>query len=335
VTPASPDPAVAAEQVTVDEAEHVRVLLEGRRLFGTATVRAVLRVRPNPYGSRSSTLIVDVVTSDGDREGLLVKVGPVGERNPVGTPWGLGYEAVVYEGILTQISSLASPYLGHLVDAEQVWLVLRWVNDALPVTKAPYPSGIRSAAAWLGRFHREASALLDQPMARQLTRYPDIVTAWTERASANLVPLLSAGSSVLCALQDAVPAARSLLGEEQTLAHGDLYPANVLITGADVVAIDWEWAGIGAGELDLAALVERWPPATQVACASDYRRARWPAGDGQGFGARFAASRLFFALRWLGGNSIRSGDPEAEHYLGQLVEAVRELAPGRCRVALP
>jgi aminoglycoside phosphotransferase (APT) family kinase protein len=234
----------------------------------------------------------------------------------------------VYCGPLADIPSFASPFLGYAVDGERFWLVLRWIDDALSVAKSPHPSGIRSAATWLGRFHDEASACLDRTDPRGLNRYGRGVVAWAELARANLGPVLGDESPLLCALRAAAPEAQSLLGTHPTLVHGDLYPANVLTTRSAVIPIDWEWAGIGAGELDLAALVDGWPESTVAACASDYRRVRQPPAGRRGFAERFSAARLFLAIRWLAGHPVRLGDPGTDHYLGHVREALHSLGFG-------
>lgn len=315
-----------ADRRVAEAEEHVRYLLEGWCPPGMGVVESVRRVRTNPYASRTSSVIVDVLTSEHRTERLLLKPGQVGERTRIGSPWGAGYEAAVYRAPLADIPSFASPFVGEFADGDRSWLVLRWIDDALPVAKSPHPSGIRSAATWLGRFHDEASACLDRTDPRELNQYWDgVVVAWAELASANLGPVLGDESPVLSALPAAALEAQSLLGTHQTLVHGDLYPANVLTTRSAVIPVDWEWAGIGAGELDLAALMDAWPASTVAACADDYRRTRWPAGGVQGSPERFSAAKLFLAVRWLGGHPVRLGDPRTDHYLGHVGEALHSL----------
>lgn len=313
----------------VDADDHIRCLLDGWCMPGVGVVGSVPHVRTNPYASRTSSFIVDVLTTDGSAARLLLKPGRVAERTRTGSPWGAGYEGAVYRGSLAEIACFTSPFVGELIDGDRSWLVLRWIDDARSVAKSPHPSAIRSAAAWLGRFHDEASACVDRAVPRQLNRYRDgMVVAWATLALANLIPVLSDESPVLSALPAGALAAQALLGTDQTLVHGDLYPANVLSTGSAVIPVDWEWAGIGAGELDLAALVDGWPAATVAASISDYRHTRWPPGGGQGFAERFAAAKLFLAVRWLGGHPVRRGDPASEYYLGRVEEALHSMGFG-------
>jgi hypothetical protein len=313
------------------EHEHVPdvpSLLVGWTPANMDAVDSVVDVWPNPYRSRTRSVVVDVTTMHGSAKRLLLKYGRIGEQNRVGVPWGTPYEAVAYGGPLADIPSYDSPFLGELVDAEQSCLVLRWLDDAMSVAKAPYPSGIRSAAAWLGLFHREAAARLNLAHSAGLTRYREgVVVAWADLARANLRSILESSSPVMEAIEAVAPIAQALLGADETLVHGDLYPENVLTTQSGVIPVDWEWAGIAAGELDFAALVDGWPESTVSACAVDYRRSRWPSGGGQDFAACLEAARLFLAVRWLGGHSLTTRQPKVNHYLGIVERAVASLGP--------
>jgi Phosphotransferase enzyme family len=328
MTPSPPEKTSRSAGLVAD-LEYVRYLLEGWQSPGMGVVKSVVLVQDNAYASRTSSQIVDVLTSDGRPERLLLKAGSVGERTRAGSPWGVDYEAAMYSGPLAHIRRFASPFLGHLVDDGRLWLVLRWINDALSVAKSPHPSGIRAAATWLGGFHDEASVLLDLSGPQELNCYGHgIVVAWADLASANLGQTFTDELPVLRPLVKAAPEAQALLGTHQTLVHGDLYPANVLITGSAVIPVDWEWAGLGAGELDVAALVDGWPDSTTSACIADYQRTRWPSGGAQGFAERLAAARLFLAVRWLGGHPLHADDPATDYHVRRLGEALHSLGFG-------
>ena len=58
-------------------------------------------------------------------------------------------------------------------------------------------------------------------------------------------------------------------------------------------------AAFGAGEIDLAALTDRWPGELVTACQDAYARARWTDPAPPGLTGRLAAARLFLDLRWL------------------------------------
>jgi hypothetical protein len=57
-----------------------------------------------------------------------------------------------------------------------------------------------------------------------------------------------------------------------------------------IYPVDWESAAVAAGEIDLAALTEGWPPGFVEQCELEYQRARWPEGPPTGFERRLAAA---------------------------------------------
>lgn len=56
------------------------------------------------------------------------------------------------------------------------------------------------------------------------------------------------------------------------------FSKNVVCQGPTVRPIDWEAAGAGAGELDLATVTTGWPARVTTQAEQDYCRARWPDG---------------------------------------------------------
>lgn len=301
----------------------IRDALEGWAPRGGNAVEGVIAVRENPYASRASSFVVDVATRDHQSHRLLVKRGRSGERTRTGHPWGVTYETGVYEGPLAGVTCYDSPFLGSLHRGASVWLVLRWLGDTHPVSRAPHPAGIRSAASWLGLFHRQASEVVAQTPPEGLNPYGGgVVLAWAEQAAAVLASSGDrAGSDHV---KEVAELAQTALGTAVTLVHGDFYPPNVLVSGSAVIPVDWEWAGIGAGEIDLAALIEGWG-ATAGVCIDDYRRARWPEGDDGRFWQRFDAGRFYLAARWLGGNPDRLPSRRATVRLDALRATVRAL----------
>jgi aminoglycoside phosphotransferase (APT) family kinase protein len=89
-----------------------------------------------------------------------------------------------------------------------------------------------------------------------------------------------------------------------TLVHGDFYPSNIVVAGERIAVVDWELAGIGAGELDLAALAAgKWDDAHRRDLARAYHREATELGQTEPFAAlmrRFTLASVHLALRWLG-----------------------------------
>ena len=51
----------------------------------------------------------------------------------------------------------------------------------------------------------------------------------------------------------------ALASDRDVLCHNDLHPGNILQSGNGLVAIDWEYAGMGSAYFDLAAALDNWP----------------------------------------------------------------------------
>jgi aminoglycoside phosphotransferase (APT) family kinase protein len=113
------------------------------------------------------------------------------------------------------------------------------------------------------------------------------------------------------------------------LLHGELYPSNVLVLrdGAPVV-VDWESAGTGAGEIDLATLLMgRWSERLRRRAQAAYAAARWPSGPTYDHERAFAAASAY-ALLQLVARAARHPDRPAppQWVYPQLHAAVERLA---------
>jgi aminoglycoside phosphotransferase (APT) family kinase protein len=301
-------------------------LLVGRRLGDVGLVQSAQSARPNPWASRNASVLMDLRTSAVGTITIVMKGGSRSERTRTGQPWGPAYEADVYRAMPAASSTYCSPFLATIESGDVVWLVLRWIDGALPLNKAPYPAAITSAASWLGGFHREAESLIGSTDRPPLIAYGNgPVVRWIELARQAVLrdlpdhlPLLND----VAAVSDVLAA---LLADAPTLVHGDLYPSNMLVLGQNSIPIDWEWAGVGAGELDVAALTDGWSSQTAEECLNRYRTARWPLGEPDRVEQRIAAARIFLAVRWLGGHPLASGGRMMAHQLKQLRDGLSAL----------
>src|SRR5262249_45552021 len=142
----------------------------------------------------------------------------------------------------------------------------------------------RAAATWAAALHGRFASR--PPSPSRLIRYD-------HRSYRNWFVLARRNHPGAAALDKAVRvAARRLDALPRTLIHGQLYASNVLVAGARVAVVDWETAGVGAGVLDLAALVAGWDPASRDALVDAYDPNTDPLD--------LAAAELMLALRWLG-----------------------------------
>jgi aminoglycoside phosphotransferase (APT) family kinase protein len=157
------------------------------------------------------------------------------------------------------------------------------------------------AAGWLGRFHAEHELRWDVARDSTLKLYDvEYYQGWARRTA------LIAGSPavalpwIVVVCDRAVQTLAVLQGGGQTLIHGEFYPGNVLVRSGVIYPVDWESAAVGAGEVDVAALIEHWPDEIASQCKEAYVAARYPRGEPTDFEQRLRAARLYLHLRWLG-----------------------------------
>ena len=129
--------------------------------------------------------------------------------------------------------------------------------------------------------------------------------------------------------------ARALADLPQTLIHGEMYPANVLVVeggeSLGVYPVDWEMAAIGPGVIDLAALVAGWEEGHAASAASAYVEGLGgDGGPGSGDAGEIAddvlRGRLHLALQWLGWAEGWTPPPEhANDWLGEALTVAGKL----------
>lgn len=175
---------------------------------------------------------------------------------------------------------------------DRYWLVLEKVAgvELYQHGLAEWPAVLR----WLARCH-DHFAHLDG--GEHLARYDrDFFALWPRRAGVGL-----SGYEAVIDRLAAMPT---------TLVHGDLYPSNVLVSGARICAVDWELAGVGPGVLDVAAITAGLDEDDARGLAEEYRRALTAPPDREGFEHDLACARLHLALQWLGWSGEWRPPPE-------------------------
>jgi aminoglycoside phosphotransferase (APT) family kinase protein len=121
-------------------------------------------------------------------------------------------------------------------------LAVSYVEGMTPGDRDPdRERALRLASRWFGSFHG------------------DHYLSWAHRTSALAGDLHDSYPWLGAACRGYERLVEHLVTAAPTVVHGDYYLDNVLIGGGRVVPVDWEWAAIGAGEIDLAALTFRWP----------------------------------------------------------------------------
>jgi hypothetical protein len=264
---------------------------------------AVLGRKWNPY---SATFASEVITCRLDDRVLTLfcKYGPDCHVGPDGRR-GVPHEADVYREVLHPAGHGTARFYGsHRDDAgRQHWLVIEHLEQAEHAHRLPSPdAGLVAAAGWIGMFHGLTEEGADGPSPSVLPRYDRGHYAKWPRRTSTLAGELHRHYPWLAAACQGFEehVVEDLLTAPHSAIHGDYYPDNVLVSEDRICPVDWEWAALAPGEIDLAALTFRWPPEVVAACESAYRQARWPGGQPPEHGRRLAAARLYLCLRYMG-----------------------------------
>jgi hypothetical protein len=291
---------------------------------------APMRIRerlPWIYQSTAAAEILECVLASGAEWRVLWKHGVSAARDPADSRRGVAYETQVYEHILAPGGYGPPRFLGAAQDSatDEDWLFAEFVSAGVRLSAFPLEVA-RSAAGWLGQFHRAFEHSPIAPRATFLRRYDEAwYRDWVVRAAAVLerdgrrTPDLDA---VIDGCRDRLP---RLLETPTTLIHGEFYPDNILVDRAAIRPVDWESAAVAAGEIDLATLTEGWSSADEAVLVDRYRATRWEGREPGGFEERYQAARAYSACRRLGD---RVGwTAEADRYLAQLLDAAARLGP--------
>ena len=76
--------------------------------------------------------------------------------------------------------------------------------------------------------------------------------------------------------------------------------------------------GLGAGELDLASLIDNWPAAICEVALDIYAETRWGNAEQPGFRDRIELARVYQDLRWLGDRRERTAAPNEQRRFASL-----------------
>jgi hypothetical protein len=204
-------------------------------------------------------------------------------------------ERGVYERALPRLPRCAPGLFGALAEPGACWLFLEDAGDE----RVEGPGARERLSEWAARFHTEAQALADgvalpgegpdrhrarlraaRDALRAHVGHPELTAAdrWVVRGIAATLERLDAGWERVEALCARMP---------RTLVHGDLGASNLRLRrapgGGEVLALDWETAGVGPPAVDLfgvdpeayaAGVAHAWPWVTAEEVASWQRCGR-------------------------------------------------------------
>jgi aminoglycoside phosphotransferase (APT) family kinase protein len=247
---------------------------------------------------------------------------------------GTGRELAVYRHILAG-AGLATPTLiGGWSGPSRGVLVLERVPGT-PLTEVGDFGAWEGAARWLARMHATFAAtppsIAAFGTAASLARYD-----WDRLDAAGTRGLARAAEHGLgsCGARAALARAHeqglgTLTSTTSTLVHGDFYPSNIMVAGERIAVLDWELAGTGPAELDLAALLAGgWGDEQRAALAmAYYEEAVAARGVTEPLAAllwRVALASVHLALRWLGSES--GWKAPDEHHRDWFADALAALA---------
>ena len=272
-----------------------------------------LRIVDRRASRLGGTFPAEIVTcrlADGEELRLFCKLSGATARDDHGHRRGVHYEAQVYRALLATLDLPTAVYYGARIGGGRAMIVLGFVEDGEPVAKSLDAMAMPNAAEWAGRVAASTARSAARRELGFMTRYDAaFYRGWVERAASfstgleqrfRWLPPLCARADDFISILRAAP---------QTVVHGEYYPANILAAGGRVYPVDWESAAFAPGEIDLAALTERWPDGVVAACEAAYVAARWPTGPPAGFRDVLAAARLYLQFRWLGEHRDWTHDP--------------------------
>jgi hypothetical protein len=192
--------------------------------------------------------------------------------------------------------------------AGQGWILLEKV-PGIELAQSGELEDWRRAARWLARLHTTFAGT--PPSSRLLLDHDAAYyRLWPQRAAARAPEV-----SWIAARYE--PVIERLVALPRTLIHGEFYASNILVAGERVAPVDWEMAAVGAGLLDLAALVTGWTGEERAAILAAY-----PGVDD----LAMAACRLHLALQWLGWSTDWTPPPaQAYDWLGEVRETAERL----------
>jgi hypothetical protein len=298
---------------------------------GLGAGSAIVAREPNVLTSRFASEVITCRDARGAIHRLLCKCGPTAAGSGHGHRGGVAYEGAVYRHALQPVG-MGTPRLWAVHDDREqgvTWLVIEYFDGA---ERANWdPAAILPAARWLARFHATMERRVDARELAFLSRYDERYFApWATRADRLVGETAERRFAWWPRLSERYCEYVELLLEAPTtVIHGEFYPSNVLRVGDAIRPVDWESAAVGAGEIDLASLVEGWPEELVRECVENYRVIRWPQAAPASFERTLDAARVYLALRWLGDESVPTNNKnskrrEEAHY-DELGRAARRL----------
>lgn len=263
----------------------------------------ILNREPNSLASTFPSEIITCQLSGGRQLKILCKYAVGRINNTHGHQNGLSYEADVYRYLLQSLPISSPALLGVYLNQvhDELWLILEYFDNSSLVKDYPELDAMQAAANWLARFHRFGESLLSRNAPTFLNSYNvEYYLGWAERTSHFAGDLHQQFPWLARICNRYRQIITTFFESPSVIIHGEYYTNNIIFSEGKIYPIDWESAAVASGEIDLASLIENWPPDFENKAIDEYLRIRWPDGPPADFYNRLDTAKLYWHFRWLG-----------------------------------
>ncbi|MFC0774402.1 phosphotransferase family protein [Terrimonas alba] len=259
----------------------------------------MVRRKKFDYHSTSPAEIITCSLDNGQLIHLFCKYAGNHTQFSNGHRGGVEYETKVYQKVLNRLSLSSPRFYGAYKEKNKSCLVIQYLKGSKLLKDDHDPNHFASAAAWIGNLHRIYASNPPSYIKIYDKAYYSI---WLDSVEKIAHALHSKYPWLTGVCEWFKENMHSLLSSPQTFIHGEYYTKNILVRRGNIYPIDWESAAIGAGEIDLASLIEGWDYKRQRTAVKKYISARWPEGNfcEQEFRQRLLMAKIYFFLRWTG-----------------------------------
>lgn len=283
------DPDVGADaDGGVDAADVVREVLASEG-YGVAGL-TVLEHHRDPY---AGDLHAELLTCEIGSERLRLHCArhPAGPAGRQAEPYAVHVHRRVLDGSDLPTLRLVGTHREPATGA--VWVVTERPHESWRLSEIATADAMDVATRWLATFHRtfEFTSVADMPDLRRfrLDDYVSVAVAASKVTDApGWLPRLAEGFAETADLLREPPL---------TAVVGATYPHNWMVADGRAIPVDLGSAAVGPGELDLATLLDGWPPDMVRRCTRLYRGVRWPDSLAEQYGVRLDMCRLYVQLR--------------------------------------
>jgi thiamine kinase-like enzyme len=263
----------------------------------------IIRV-PSTHGGTLQAEVVECKFTDDTSLKLFCKYTGDDEYHGKSHKRGVYFESMIYESILSKFHIDSARFYGaaYMPENRCHIMVIEYLEGYHQMSGND-PQHFGLAASTIGKLHRQMASWV-----------PEIVTPYTKEYYQQW---LDSNEKLFRGLKEMHPWITdlchfyadnidSLVDAPQTLIHGEYYTKNIIIKNNHLFPVDWESAACGAGEIDLASLIDSRSEETVTAAIENYVASRWPDGqyDSSAFEKRLALAKIYFYFRWMADDKV-------------------------------